>query len=160
MMDTTGNHQSIGKPPIILIGIFLAACYWIAEAYFDSLLIENTSFQLRLFPADMNELWMRSFIALLLVGFGVYLQLVHRRMRKLEAMNVDAAWLLKNALSKTIRGYFPICVFCRKIQDEDGLWVSPDRFIAAQTDAEFGGSLCGECQENHARDGRIRRQQD
>lgn len=137
------------KPYFVSIGNFLAVSYWIIEAYFDSVLIDNTSFAMRLFPSDPNEIWMRSFVCALFVGFGLYAHRAHVRIRAAEKISIDAAWLLKNALSNTVRGNFPICVYCKNIRDEDSQWVAPDRFIAAQTEAEFSRVVCDKCQIEH-----------
>ena len=133
MVNKSPQPDGARNPPFIFIGCFLGITFWVIEAYFDSLLIANTSFEQRLFPSDPNELWMRGFM---------------------ESMNLDAAFLLRNALSKTIRGNFPVCVYCKKIRDEDGLWTNPERFIAAQTEARFSGSICNECQTHRAPDRR------
>lgn len=133
------------KPHLVSIGNFLAVGYWIIEAYFDSVLIEDASFASRLFPSDLNELWMRSLVCLLFVGFGLYAHRTHVRIKSVEKLNLDAAWLLNNALSNTIRGHFPICVHCKHIRDEDNQWVAPDRFISAQTEAEFSRVVCDKC---------------
>lgn len=152
MATTPPNLEGPKSTPFIFIGCFLGIAFWVIEAYFDSLLIENTSFEQRLFPSDPNELWMRGFVSALFVGFGLYAHVVSTRMQSIESLNLDAALLLRNALSKTIRGNFPICVYCKKIRDEDGLWTNPDRFIKAQTEADFSGSVCNECQAHRASD--------
>ena len=154
MVNKSPQPDGARNPPFIFIGCFLGITFWVIEAYFDSLLIANTSFEQRLFPSDPNELWMRGFISALFVGFGLYAHIVSLRMRSMESMNLDAAFLLRNALSKTIRGNFPVCVYCKKIRDEDGLWTNPERFIAAQTEARFSGSICNECQTHRAPDRR------
>ena len=133
------------KPFFVSIGNFLAVGYWFIEAYFDSLLIPDTTFMMRLFPSDANELWMRSLVSALFVGFGLYAHRNYVRIRTAEKLSVDAAWLLKNALSNTIRGRFPICVHCGNIRDEDDHWVAPDRFISARTEAEFSRTECDKC---------------
>lgn len=145
MTDPAIGTSERQDSPLFFIGGFLAVSFWVIEAYFDSLLIENESFVTRLFPSDLNELWMRSLICALFVGFGLYSRAAHARIRYANKLNQDAAWLLRNAISKTIRGNYPICVCCKKIRDQDGLWVKPDVFIAAQTEAHFAGSLCAEC---------------
>ena len=152
MANTTTDPNRLKFPPFILIGIWLGIGFWVMEAYFDSLLVENVSFAMRLFPSSLHELWMRSFTSLLFIGFGLYSHRVHTRILSAEKINVEAGWLLKNAISNTIRGNFLICVFCKKIRDQDGLWVSPDRFIVAQTEAEISGSMCKECQTQHSPD--------
>ena len=114
MANTVTKPDRLQTPPFILIGIWLATGYWVIEAYLDTLFIENVSFAMRLFPSDQNELWMRSLISVFFIGLGLYLHKIHARIRAAEKINVDAAWLLKNAISKTIRGNFPICVSCKK----------------------------------------------
>ena len=146
MADTDPRPDTAPKPHLVSIGNFLAVAYWIIEAYFDSILIEDTSFALRLFPTDTHELWMRSLVSLSFVGFGLYAHKNYVRLKSAEKLNVDAAWLLKNALDNTIRGRFPICVHCKNIRDENGRWVEPDRFISAQTEAEFSRTECDKCQ--------------
>ena len=153
MANTTTDPNRLKFPPFILIGIWLGIGFWVMEAYFDSLLVENVSFAMRLFPSSLHELWMRSFTSLLFIGFGLYSHRVHTRILSARKINEEAGWLLKNAISNTIRGNFLICVFCKKIRDQDGLWVSPDRFIVAQTEAEISGSMCEECQTQHAGQG-------
>lgn len=133
------------KPYLVSIGNFLAVGYWIIEAYFDSILIDDTTFTMRLFPSDPNELWMRSLVSAMFVGFGLYAHRIHARIRSVEKLNVDAAWLLQNAISNTIRGHFQICAHCKNICDEDGHWVAPDRFISAQTEADFSRTVCDKC---------------
>ena len=152
MANTLSESRGATIQPFVFIGCFLGLTFWVIEAYFDTLMIEGASFDQRLFPSDPNELWMRGFVAALFVGFGLYAHFANKRIRSVERMNRDAAWLLRNALSKTIRGQFPVCVYCRKIRDDDGFWTNPERFIAAQTEAEFSVSVCGECQSHHACD--------
>lgn len=145
MADQPPNPDTSPKPFFVAIGTFLAVSYWIIEAYFDSVLIEGATFMTRLFPSDPNELWMRSLVSALFVGFGLYAQRAHARIEATEKLSVDAAWLLKNALSNTIRGRFPICAYCKNIHDENGQWTAPDKFISTQTEAEFLRVVCDKC---------------
>lgn len=146
MLKKTSKEAMPDSPPIFFIGCFMGLVFWVMESYFDTLFIDNTTFGERLFPADPHELWMRSLASVLLAGVGLYAHIVYRRMRSLQLLNQDAAWLLRNAISKTIRGNFPICFSCKKIRDEDGFWSSPERFIVARTDAEISSSICSDCQ--------------
>jgi hypothetical protein len=145
MVDKSRRPDTPQKPYLVSVGNFLAVGYWIIEAYFDSMLIEDTSFTMRLFPSDPNELWMRSLVCLMFVGFGLYAHKSHVRIRSVEKLNVDAAWLLNNALSNTIRGDFPICDHCKNIRNERGQWVAPDSFISAHTEASFSLAVCDKC---------------
>ena len=124
----------------------MAVCYWVLEAFFDSLLIDDATFMTRLMPSDANELWMRSLVSVLFVGFGLYAHRTHVRIKAARRLNVDAALLLENAISNTIRGRFPVCAYCNNIRDENDQWVAPDRFISARTEAEFLRIVCEKCQ--------------
>lgn len=141
--------DTLPKPFFVSIGVFLAVGYWILEAFFDSILIADASFAMRLFPPDPNELWMRSLVSLLFIGFGLYAHKTHARMRAARELNADAGRLLENAISKTIRGRYAICARCRNICDEDSRWIEPDRFISNHTDAGFLRIVCDECQEEN-----------
>lgn len=149
MAGTASQSDKPHKPHLVSIGNFLALAYWIMEAYFDSMLIDDASFAMRLIPSDSHELWMRSLVSGLFVAFGLYAHRAHVRIRSVEKLNVDAAWLLKNALSNTIRGNFPICGHCKNIRDEDGRWIAPDRFISARTEAELSRTVCDECRRGN-----------
>ncbi len=149
MADKAPHTNTPPKPFFVSIGVFLAVCYWILEAFFDSILIEGATFGMRLFPPDPNELWMRSLVAVLFVGFGLYAHRTHVRMKAARELNVDAARLLENAISKTIRGRFAICARCKNICDEDSQWVEPDRFISAHTESGCLRIVCDRCQEEN-----------
>src|SRR5210317_786413 len=146
MTDKTPAADTLPGPFFVSIGVFLAGCYWVLEAFFDSLLIDDATFMTRLMPSDANELWMRSLVSVLFVGFGLYAHRTHVRIKAARKLNVDAARLLENAISNTIRGRFPVCAYCQNIRDENDQWVAPDRFISARTEAEFLRIVCDKCQ--------------
>ncbi len=54
---------------------------------------------------------------------------------------------LQNALLevKTLRGFLPICTYCKKIRDDRGYWNQIEAYIQERSDAEFSHSLCPEC---------------
>lgn len=147
MTDKAPHSHLSQRPYFVLIGILLAIVYWAIDAYFDSASTGGASFTMFLLPADTGETWMRSLVSVLFVGFGLYSRRAHvLRIDASMKLNVDAAWLLKNALANTIRGHFPICDSCKNIRDEDEQWVSPDSFISAQTEARFLRVVCDRCQ--------------
>ena len=152
MADNSTDPITPLNSPCILTGCLLAAVYWVAEAYLDSVMVENASFMTRLFPSDNHELWMRSLTALIIIGFGLFSHRVHARLRAAELMSIDAAWLLKNALSKSIRGDIPVCALCRKIRNYEGVWVTLEQFVNARTDAEFSTGVCDKCESQHLAD--------
>ena len=55
---------------------------------------------------------------------------------------------LQNALAaiKTLRGLLPICAWCgRKIEAEDGTWVSLESYVQEHSEAEFTHGICPDC---------------
>jgi CRP-like cAMP-binding protein len=64
------------------------------------------------------------------------LQMLSRRIRALE----------KN-MSRALGAFLPICANCNKIRDENGIWVSIERYITDHADTQFSHSICEECKE-------------
>ncbi len=154
MPDIAPDANTDQKPPLFVIACVLAAGFWVIESYMDTLILENTSFTARLLPSDLNELWMRGLVCVLLIAFGLYAQKTNARILDAKIMKLDAARLLKAALSRTIMGNYPICDSCKSIRIHENIWIPPERFIAVQSEAEFTSSRCGHCQSagsaNHA----------
>jgi CheY-like chemotaxis protein len=46
---------------------------------------------------------------------------------------------------KTLRGFLPICAYCKKIRDDKGYWTQIETYISAQTQAEFTHGICPDC---------------
>lgn len=73
------------------------------------------------------------------------------RRRKAERERDKTIRQLKAALSevKTLRGFLPICSFCKKIRDDLGYWNLLESYIQAHSEAEFSHSVCPECAQKH-----------
>jgi hypothetical protein len=58
---------------------------------------------------------------------------------------------LKAALNEveTLRGIIPICSYCKKIRDDDGLWNQMEAYISKHSEAEFSHGICPECVKKH-----------
>jgi len=50
---------------------------------------------------------------------------------------------------KTLRGIIPICSYCKKIRDDEGLWKQMEEYIHAHSEAEFSHSICPSCMRKH-----------
>jgi DNA-binding response OmpR family regulator len=46
---------------------------------------------------------------------------------------------------KTLRGFLPICMRCKKIRDDKGYWTQMEAYISEHTEAEFSHGLCPDC---------------
>ncbi len=58
---------------------------------------------------------------------------------------------LNEALSKvkTLSGFLPICMHCKKIRDDSGYWNQIESYIRKHSEAEFSHSICKECAQKH-----------
>jgi DNA-binding response OmpR family regulator len=56
---------------------------------------------------------------------------------------------LTEALSeiKTLKGYLPICAWCKKIRNDEGCWDQLENYISKHTDASFSHGICPDCFE-------------
>lgn len=62
------------------------------------------------------------------------LRMLSQRIRAIEKTIVDA-----------IDGLLPICAHCKKIREDDGSWVSIEKYITDHSEAEFSHGLCPDC---------------
>jgi hypothetical protein len=44
-----------------------------------------------------------------------------------------------------LRGLLPICMYCKNIRKDDGLWINVDKYIEAHSDAKFSHGICPDC---------------
>lgn len=70
--------------------------------------------------------------------------------RQLEQKNTDLERLNQNLLQalaevKTLSGLLPICVYCKKIRDDDGYWNQIESYMAKKVDVEFTHGICPDC---------------
>lgn len=58
---------------------------------------------------------------------------------------------LEKSLSeiKVLKAIIPVCMFCKKIRDDEGYWSQLDHYIRAHTDSEFSHGICPACLKNH-----------
>jgi|GEM_PF-2185051 len=54
---------------------------------------------------------------------------------------------LQDALAevRTLRGFIPICSYCKKIRDDKGFWDSVEQYVTERTEAVFSHGICPEC---------------
>jgi CRP-like cAMP-binding protein len=62
------------------------------------------------------------------------MRMLSQRIRAIEKTIVEA-----------IGGLLPICAHCKKIREDDGSWVSIEKYISDHSEAEFSHGLCPDC---------------
>ncbi len=86
-------------------------------------------------PADI--LW-TGFINRLIAWFMIWLTTVLSITRKRAEEEM-----------KILRGFLPICSYCKKIRDNTGYWERMEVYISANSQAHFSHGICPECGEEH-----------
>jgi PAS domain S-box-containing protein len=64
-----------------------------------------------------------------------------------EEEREDLITKLQNALAevKTLKGFIPICSYCKKIRNDSGYWDQVEAYISRQTEAQFSHGVCPGC---------------
>ena len=79
-----------------IIGLVIAVAFWIFESSIHYFVFEETSFEL--IPTEINEMWMRLFILLMIVLFGVFADSFSRKLvakeKQLEATHIYESMLM------------------------------------------------------------------
>jgi DNA-binding response OmpR family regulator len=75
---------------------------------------------------------------------------VGRRMLGLQRSLAARVHQLEEALLqvKQLRGLLPICMYCKKIRDEENYWEQVEAYLAAHSGAKFSHSICPHCYES------------
>jgi len=73
------------------------------------------------------------------------------RILKAERERDNAISDLEAALAniKRLSGLLPICMFCKKIRDDQGYWTQIENYIHDHSEADFSHSICQACTEEH-----------
>jgi PAS domain S-box-containing protein len=72
---------------------------------------------------------------------------VGTRMIGLQSALVEKVRELQTAMNevRTLRGFIPICAYCRKIRDDKGFWQQVESYVHTHTLARFTHGCCPEC---------------
>ncbi len=67
--------------------------------------------------------------------------------KQVEAEREKLIKELQDALAevKTLRGILPICMYCKKIRDDEGAWTQLELYIKEHTGADFSHGMCEPC---------------
>jgi len=76
---------------------------------------------------------------------------VGRRILSLESELAGKIDELQHALNhvKQLQGLLPICMYCKRIRDDEDAWHRLESYIERHSEAMFTHSLCGECMTEH-----------
>ena len=66
---------------------------------------------------------------------------------KLLIRNIQLAEQLMEI--RQLRGLLPICMYCKNVRKDDGLWVRVEKYVEAHSDAEFTHGICPDCMKKY-----------
>ncbi len=135
-----------------LFGLFIAALYWFIDSSIHYFGYSEADFEI--IPSEFNELWMRTAIFTLVIGFGAYVDISVKRIRILYEERYQLQLELDRTLTKLLGGFVSICCVCKKVNsgseqvDKDRTWETIESYISERSDLEFSHGYCPECAAN------------
>jgi len=51
---------------------------------------------------------------------------------------------------KLLRGLLPICMWCKKIRDDQGYWNAIEHYLGRNSEAEFTHAICPDCKRKYS----------
>jgi CheY-like chemotaxis protein len=78
---------------------------------------------------------------------------VGERIASLQNKLADRVSALENALAQVtqLQGLLPICMYCKKIRNDQNYWQRVESYIGEHSGATFSHGICPECIENRVR---------
>lgn len=67
--------------------------------------------------------------------------------QQLEENNTELEHALREI--KTLRGIIPICMYCKRVRDDEGYWQIVEEYVAKHSDALFSHSVCPPCRQQY-----------
>lgn len=82
-------------------------------------------------------------VCALAITVAVVLESYQREHARLAEANERLQQSLEEV--RTLRGLLPICSWCRKVRDDEGLWTQIEQYVSQRTEAAFTHGMCPEC---------------
>lgn len=141
-------QKAFSEINLLNLGIFMGISFWFIESFIHSVIFKHGPFIGELLPlSDMHELWMRMFICMLFIIFGIYAQGIIDKLKAVEKERENLISELQTSLEeiKTLRNILPICSSCKKIRDDKGDWHFLEIYLRDHSQTEFSHGICPEC---------------
>ena len=104
------------------------------------------------FDKDGNKLFVEVKVYPVRDNTGEIVELVHtsrdisEQVRMEKELAVKVAQLEESlARVKQLEGIIPICMYCKKIQDDKAIWHQMEAYISQHSEANFSHGICPEC---------------
>lgn len=75
---------------------------------------------------------------------------VTERTDKLQSKNLELLSIIERI--KKLEGIISICMYCKKIRDDNDSWQQLEKYITQHSEAQFSHGICPKCFEEHVGD--------
>jgi PAS domain S-box-containing protein len=79
------------------------------------------------------------------VIYGVARDITERKRAEEERERLLADLQVANTEVRTLRGFLPICSYCKRIRDDENYWQTIEAYLSMHTDALFSHGICPGC---------------
>jgi PAS domain S-box-containing protein len=79
------------------------------------------------------------------VIYGVARDITERKHAEQERERLLAELQTALVEVKTLRGFLPICSYCKKIRDDENYWHAVEAYISKHTNTQFSHGICPAC---------------
>ncbi len=73
--------------------------------------------------------------------------------RRLSEMNRELQRSLDEI--KVLQGMLPICGWCKKVRDDEGLWTQVESYLTKRTELSFTHGMCPDCSDRFVEENRV-----
>ena len=91
----------------------------------------------------VTEIWNIAIQFAMFVSYAVILSKVRTGIEQQGVVNAELQAALTEV--KRLSGVLPICAWCKKIRDREGLWHQMEVYLVEHSDVDFTHSICPEC---------------
>ena len=101
------------------------------------------------FPGETNVFYLKNDTGTIVGFIGLIRDITERKLAQEQQDRLIADLQKTLAEVKTLRGFLPICSYCKKIRDDNGYWSQIEAYIRDHSEAEFSHGICEECAKKY-----------
>lgn len=144
----TGSHISVSLFYLVPIGFVTWFINRTAGIFMSVLAIITIPVVLYIQGSPVNDItqaWNLS----LVFGFFVVVSFLLAKLKEHMAAREKLVSELQTAMQEInkLSGMLPICVYCKKIRDDEGYWNVLEEYISDHSEANFSHCICPDCRK-------------
>ena len=131
---------------IIILSIILGIMAGLLDSIIDAIFFYHSKVFDEIFHPSNFEIYIRIFLLIIFLLFGI-VTAIGLELKQSKRIQEEKITELKNARDEIaiLKGYLPICAYCKQIRDKNGSWHQLEQYITDHSGARFTHGLCPEC---------------